>query len=766
MTSKRLSLLIDRSGREAFERAADYAWAVAPATGFADGPELSQNSLIHELCWHVSQLAPPGKCGHRKLRLLCELYDLAPDYAVLMAAFWERRCFSPASRRYLWRCYRRWLRDDEALAAPVQYSLWSDWFADARTAPRAWRAVTRRPRPRRRLERVLDCSAPVPFALKAPLYGELLRDRSWHRAIYTSLLHDAQEPHGSFEPEAARDLLAKLVLPPGAPQPTFFQDHFGWPVGPRGEPGPRGCVSRPQRPLGAGRWIAEAGGKMNLEAWLKLQNGSDIRGVALGGVAGETVNLTPAVARTLGGAFARWLKDADDSARTVAVGNDPRLSGPRLKRGLVEGLVEAGFDVADCGLASTPAMFMATIHPDLAADGAIMLTASHLPFNRNGMKFFTGQGGLDKRDIRRLLELAAGDEPARSATAGAVREADFMATYAAHLVDVVRRGVGSSDDPDRPLAGPKILVDAGNGSGGFFADQVLEPLGAKVSGSLFLEPDGTFPNHPPNPESAEALAAICEAVVREKADLGIIFDTDVDRAAIVDRDGRAIHRNRLIALIAAVVLEEHPGSVIVTDSVTSTGLKAFIESRLGGVHHRYRRGYKNVIDEAIRLNQEGREAWLAIETSGHAALRENHFLDDGAYLVAKLLIQLAKMSRQGRALSSLIADLDEPVEAQELRLGITRSDFGRYGEQVLDQLRERVRGEPGWRLEEPNHEGIRVRCEGEDEAGWFLLRMSLHDPVMPLNVESDVEGGVATIVARLRGLLADFDGLDTSSLPG
>ncbi|KAG2381180.1 uncharacterized protein HKW66_Vig0254970 [Vigna angularis] len=110
-----------------------------------------------------------------------------------------------------------------------------------------------------------------------------------------------------------------------------------------------------------------------------------------------------------------------------------------------------------------------------------------------------------------------------------------------------------------------------------------------------------FPNHIPNPEDKTAMKAITQAVLDNKADLGIIFDTDVDRSAAVDFTGREFNRNRLIALMAAIVLEEHPGTTIVTDSVTSDGLTTFIEKKLGGKHHRFKRGYKNVIDEAIRL---------------------------------------------------------------------------------------------------------------------------------------------------------------------
>jgi len=420
--------------------------------------------------------------------------------------------------------------------------------------------------------------------------------------------------------------------------------------------------------------------------------------------------------------------------------------------------------VVDCGMASTPAMFMACIDEKMKVDGAVMLTASHLPFNRNGMKFFTERGGFDKQDIHDLLQIAADGSFPEHGQAGRLEKADFVSDYAGTLVNKIREGVNDPDRYEEPLGGLKIIVDAGNGAGGFFAQKVLLPLGADIEGSQFLEPDGHFPNHVPNPENSEAMESISTAVRRTGADLGVIFDTDVDRAAVVDASGKAISRNELIALISAVVLEEHPGSVIVTDSITSTGLKWFIEEELGGIHLRYKRGYKNVINESKRLNDEGSASWLAIETSGHAALKENYFLDDGAYLVAKLLIKMARLKKENRSLASLIEKLPAPTESQEFRLPLTGEDFYEYGNNIISFLGEIALGEPGWTLEEPNYEGIRILCSNPKENGWFLLRLSLHDPLMPLNIESDVEGGVNVILSRLVQLLKDFEHLDTRSL--
>ena len=517
--------------------------------------------------------------------------------------------------------------------------------------------------------------------------------------------------------------------------------------------------------------------------WKKLQNGSDIRGVALEGVPGEAVNLTPDVAQVLGKAFISWLLHNGASQVSVAVGTDSRISGPVLKQAFIAGMCEAGAKVFDCGLASTPAMFMTTVAGGKAVTAGVMITASHLPFNRNGFKFFTQNGGLEKKDISEILRLAEENEftvtntqftvtntqsPVTNAkfpvtnTKFPVESWNFIDEYASFLVNYIRSTANIASNYVQPLKGLKILVDAGNGAGGFFASKVLEPLGADTSGSQFLDPDGIFPNHVPNPEDKVAMQSVCDAVVRAKADLGVIFDTDVDRSAIVDAQGKPVNRNALIAMISAVILAEHPGSTIVTDSITSDGLTQFIEEKLKGKHHRFQRGYKNVINESIRLNAQGEESWLAIETSGHAALKENYFLDDGAYLVAKLLVEMARLNAQGRTLTDLIASLEHPGESCELRFTILDDNATEYGKMVLAELERKVTQLEGWEVVSPNYEGIRVRCTAANEKGWFLLRLSLHDPVMPLNIESDTEGGVDVIAKKLRALLKEFERLQTT----
>ncbi len=491
---------------------------------------------------------------------------------------------------------------------------------------------------------------------------------------------------------------------------------------------------------------------MNLK---KLQNGSDIRGVGSEGIEGQPVNLTHRAVYSLACAFVEWLrKKTGKKDLRIGVGRDSRISGPRIQETVCEAMTDLGVHVYETGLSSTPAMFMTTVTEGFLYDGAVMITASHLPFNRNGLKFFTRDGGLEKEDIAALIGLAEKDD-FKKGKKGTAEPVDFMSVYAGLLADKIRRATGE----ERPLLGMKIVVDAGNGAGGFFVEKVLKPLGADTTGSQFLEPDGLFPNHIPNPEDKTAMAAIIDAVKKNGADFGVIFDTDVDRAGAVDSQGHVLNRNRLIAMISAILLEETPGTTIVTDSVTSSGLAKFIKAK-GGVHHRFKRGYKNVINESIRLNAAGQDSQLAIETSGHGALKENYFLDDGAYLITKLLIKMAQMRKEGKTLFSLIADLEEPAEAQEFRLRIQNEGFRQYGEKVIAELTEYVKGDARFQVAPDNHEGIRVSLGREDGDGWFLVRLSLHDPIIPVNVESDSAGGVKKITKILYDFLRRYDQLD------
>ncbi len=492
-----------------------------------------------------------------------------------------------------------------------------------------------------------------------------------------------------------------------------------------------------------------------------LKSGTDIRGFAADGFENEPLFLSDERVKCISLSFADMLSERTGKPceeLKISVGHDSRVSAERIKSAVIAALTSKGVSVLDCALASTPAMFMSVL--DLNCDGSVQITASHHPWERNGLKFFTPAGGLEGEDISELLEKAEKQSADVCADLSKVEPVDYMTAYAASLRKMIQDGV-NAENYEKPLEGYKIIVDAGNGVGGFYANNVLAPLGADVEGSQFLEPDGMFPNHIPNPENADAMASVCAATVKANADLGIIFDTDVDRAGCVDKNGEEINRNSLVALASAIALDGQKG-VIVTDSVTSDGLREFIES-LGGEHYRFKRGYKNVINKQIELNEAGRFCPLAMETSGHAAFKENYYLDDGAYLMTKIVIYMAKNGGV-ESIQKILSTLKQPKEEKELRFNIKCDDFKAYGAKVLDELVKYFDGRDGWKIADDNRDGIRISADSDNGDGWLLLRQSVHDPVMPYNVESNSEGGAKKITAAFYEFIKDKDLLDLSAI--
>ncbi|MBE0601523.1 MAG: phosphomannomutase/phosphoglucomutase, partial [Firmicutes bacterium] len=230
-------------------------------------------------------------------------------------------------------------------------------------------------------------------------------------------------------------------------------------------------------------------------------SGSDIRGIAIG----DGAVLTAQAVFRLGAAFAAYLAERFSLPLprvSVAIGRDSRLSGPALMKAACEGIVSTGASAYDCGMCTTPSMYMAILEPGFTPTGSIMITASHHPWNINGMKFFTESGGLGHDDINRLTDLAANAQEAFTLSPGNITVYPYIPLYQWHLETLVKSGLGAASD--QPLRSLHVVVDAGNGAGGFYA-QMLSALGASTAGSQYQEPDGNFPNHPPNPENETAM---------------------------------------------------------------------------------------------------------------------------------------------------------------------------------------------------------------------------------------------------------------------
>ena len=490
--------------------------------------------------------------------------------------------------------------------------------------------------------------------------------------------------------------------------------------------------------------------------WLKLRSGSEIRG--------PVERLTDEVVGRIGYAWACRLAErlgiSTDQLK-IAVGRDSHAAGERIQAALIRGITAADSDVLDCGLCPAPALFMTAVNGPERVDGAVMVTATTAEPNQSGFKFITADGGLQGADVADILARAAKAEvPERL-----VVRLDATERYYANLRAVAARCL--EDDALKPLLGMKVVVDARGSVGADYA-RFLEALGADTGGSLTPEADARPEGFLCDPGSPDALAQLKRAVLDSRADLGVAFNADGDRAAMVDQDGRAIASNRLIALAAAMLLEEKPGATFVTDSVTSSGLSAFI-AEWGGVHYRFKRGYRNVIDEAIRLNDEGIDCPLAIETSGHAAFRENGFIDDGIYLATRIICEALNRKREGQTLSTLVDDLQEPVESLELRLPIRpREDWEpeEEAQEIVEILLSHTLDHPEWQMAPDSREGVRItfNLDGGVNNAWFQLRMSVHDPVMVLNAESAVPGGVKRILTELYALIGGSETVDLAPL--
>ncbi len=495
--------------------------------------------------------------------------------------------------------------------------------------------------------------------------------------------------------------------------------------------------------------------------WLSLRSGSDIHGYAEA-ADGHTVELTKEFAQLLGYSFALWLAQKQDTTPdklVIAVGHDSRLSSPALSKGIIHGLTCADCDVFDCGLTTTPAMFLTMIDEEIAANGAVMVTASYMKGELNGFKFFAGGDGLDGGEIEEVIKGAQSAVLPHRLVTGL----DLTAMYSRALREMVADWMET--DEKKPLLGISVVVDAANGVGGFYAE-LLEELGADVTGSYNLAPDGHFPDHAPDPQLEAPIAQLTQAVLDNEADFGVTFDADCNRASIVGPGGRPIMGNRLIALCAAILLEEYPGATIVTDSVTSSGLARFI-TESGGTHYRFKRGYRDVIDEAVWLNEEGINCPIAIETTGHAALREHHFIDDGMYLATWILVEALRRKRNGQTIEELIDWLQEPVESCEIRMRVVGKDVRESAAWIIQKILSHTLNNPAWHLAPDNREGARINfdLDGQVDSAWFQLRLSVHDPVMALNAQSDVAGGVNKILGELYELLKDDeDELDLTKL--
>ena len=414
------------------------------------------------------------------------------------------------------------------------------------------------------------------------------------------------------------------------------------------------------------------------------------------------------LAYAIGRAVARFL-----AADSLVVGRDARSHSPELGDALIRGIVEEGVEVVDIGLVSTPMVYFAV--SEFATGGGVMVTASHNPAQYNGFKICrenaipVGEAsGL--RDIEALVASIAEEAPeeAPNEKRGGVREADVSAGYARHVL-----GVGEQ----APRARLKVAIDCGNGMASVGLLPVLERLDLSVE-RLYFEPDGTFPNHDPDPLGVENLADLSDAVRRTGADFGVAFDGDGDRAVFVDETGRPISSDLVTGVLARRQLERNPGGLVLYDLRSSRAVAEEVE-RAGGVSEMCRVGHSFV---KAHMRESG--AIFAGELSGHFYFRFSPTLiaDDG---VAAFVAMLDLLAVEGLPMSELLNPLRRYAASGEINTRVP--DVQR----VLSQVEAQHAG-----AKLISHlDGLLVRYDD----WWFNLRPSNTEPVLRLNLEADDE---------------------------
>jgi phosphomannomutase len=408
----------------------------------------------------------------------------------------------------------------------------------------------------------------------------------------------------------------------------------------------------------------------------------------------------------------------------IAVGRDARTHSPEMATALQDGLRDEGVDVIDLGLVATPMLYFAVEH--LAARAGVVVTASHNPGQYNGFKICrehaipVGEAsGL--REIEALVEARTGSP--KAAIRGNVTEHDICEAYTEHALSV---GVA------RPKL--KVVIDCGNGMASVGLEPIIERLGIDVE-RLYFEPDGRFPNHEADPLKVENLADVSKAVRSHRADMGVAFDGDGDRAVFVDEHGEPISADLATALIARHLLARDPGARILYDLRSSRVVAEEIE-RAGGVATMCRVGHSFV---KAQMREEG--ALFAGELSGHLYFRfaDNLVADDGT---AALVAMLDVLGAEGRPLSELVDPLRCYSASGEINRRVSDVEF------VLAEVEaEHTEAPVVSKLD-----GLLVRYS----TWWFNLRPSNTEPVLRLNLEADTK---AEMVERRDAMLARVESL-------
>ena len=405
----------------------------------------------------------------------------------------------------------------------------------------------------------------------------------------------------------------------------------------------------------------------------------------------------------------------------VAVGWDARHSSPGLADGLIKGLVESGAKVVKLGLVSSPVNYFATFALGLQMDG-VMITGSHNPPECNGFKISVQQKSIFGADVQALKDIILKQDFVSGQ--GSVREHDILLPY----VNKYKKEFGD-------LSGVKVVLDCGNGAAGCVARRLYEACGVDVD-VLFETPDGSFPNHHPDPSKAENLQHLIQRVQQSRAQVGLAVDGDADRIGVVDRDGRIILADDLMVLYARHILKQHPGATIVGDVKCSNAFFADVK-RHGGQALMWQTGC-SIVRDKVRTEK----APFGGELSGHVFFNDRNFGYDDALYAGLRLIEILKLEQ--KSVGELLADLPKRHSTPEIRTPMAADKI----EHTMARIRQRAERDNNTNYEACFIDGVRVVYPD----AWALVRPSHTEPYLTLRFEAQTP-------ERLRQLKHEWEAL-------
>lgn len=412
-------------------------------------------------------------------------------------------------------------------------------------------------------------------------------------------------------------------------------------------------------------------------------------------------DLTEEVATKIGAAFATFLE-----GRTVVVGRDVRISGEKLRDALISGLVSR-CNVTDVGVVPTPLLYFAANR--LQKNAGIMVTASHNPPQWNGFKAFRGKdGSIYGKDMETVREYAKAVDPKN------LGEKRGKAVSYEGIIGEYQDFVQSKIQLERKLT---VVADTANGTCGLVAPALFERLGCNIL-TLNKEPDGTFPAHLPVPK-AETLGELMKEVVRRKADFGVGYDGDGDRAVFIDEKGNLIPGDLTLLVFAKDVLQKHPGGKVVYELSCSMAVEEYVK-KLGGIPLVERVGHTFIMDRMI-----SEKALLGGEKSSHFYFSDVYGMDDGVFASLRMAEILSKSDEK---LSEIVASLPQYPSVYEKNFEC--ADNLKFA--VIEKLRSRFKNIG---LKTLDIDGVKLI----EEEGWVILRASNTEPVVRISAEARTE---------------------------